>query len=149
ESKATAERNPMLKESHAREIGASLGADAILVGEVRNWDMFRPDLTMEWRLLATNQSGGGASIIDTERSGTGGQAFKDYTKIPVFQQTRTLNAEDIVIQKEMANYGRSIEVPNAYRDSVDFIRHEPWPRFLHFAAWAHMTDAYNAHRPKK
>jgi len=143
--------NPMATRDQAMAVARALKADAIIIGQVMEWDPFVPTLTLHWSMFYTKgNSASAADIRAVERSGTGGGAESsvDYNKDPVYTDQLTLNAETQKTKKLLGTYANSLTDLEPYRTKEEAVTLQPFPRYVRFASWVAMCNAYSRQRGK-
>ena len=143
------EMNPMRSPKEARMIGATLGADAILVADVIAWDPFVPSMTLQWELLYTGRSTNNVDgTLNESRMGSagGGEAgMADYSKEAFYREQIMLDADSAKTAELMQTWVQSIDEIKPYPNRVRAVRENAFPHFIRFASWAAMMNAYRAH----
>lgn len=139
--------NPLATREDALKIAARLKADAILVGEVVEWNPFDTRITLNWSLHATRNSAIRATDIRTiENAGRGGllEREQDRSAMPVYAEQLTLDKESIYTKQKLEEYvvGLSEDDVGGYSNLPLSVTARPFPRFVRFTAWVAMTNAF-------
>jgi hypothetical protein len=139
--------NPLANRDDALAIARRLNADAILVGEVLEWDPFNTRLTLDWSIHATRTSAIRAiDIRRVENSGKGGLLDRrnDRSAAPMYAEQLTLDREQAGTRKLLEHYSHSLADGDnkGYASLSESVANRPFPRFVRFAAWVAMMNAF-------
>lgn len=139
--------NPLGTRSDALTIASRLNADAILVGEVLEWDPFNTRLSIDWSLHATRTSSIRAiDIRRVENAGKGGllDRREDRSAAPIYGEILTLDREQASTRKLLEYYSNSLTEDDnkGYANLSQSVALRPFPRFVRFSAWVALTNAY-------
>jgi hypothetical protein len=143
------ELNPHSGRAAARALCRVLGADAIVVGEIRSFDPYdHPRLELAWELIHAGPVASGADdIVALERRGKAGEHSQRRDEDVLFASSLVIDSREARTGTELRHYARSLDArQTGYADSEEMIRKRAWPLYFRFASWYALQEAFHHER---